>query len=169
MTKKPLTLALVVLATSLSACGFTLRGSNHHHVITPTNPSTAVVLEDNQNNPLALALNKPLAKHLQLLGIKEHSESNNTIKISNVRLHRYDLVGTLTEVRLVLMADVSYTIDKATYRTPIQVEQSYQYNEASVITLDQQGEKTKTWLYERLAERIAEQYYARINYPKKNS
>ena len=40
----------------------------------------------------------------------------------------------------------------------MQVEQSYQYNEASVITLEQQGEESKGWLYDQLGERIAERY-----------
>ena len=139
--KKALALAFVVAtATSLSACGFALRGSDHTAaVIAPANLSTQLILEDNQ---FALGLKRPLVKRLQLLGVSEQATAANTIKVDNLRLRRYELVGTLTEVRLVMMADVSY-------------------NEASVVTVDQQGEKTKTWLYDHLAQRIAEQYYAK--------
>lgn len=158
--KKALALAFVVAAaTSLSACGFALRGSDRTAaVIAPTNLSTQLILEDNQ---FALGLKRPLVKRLQLLGVSEQATAANTVKVDNLRLRRYELVGTLTEVRLVMMADVSYTIGGQTHRAPVQVEQSYQYNEASVVTVDQQGEKTKTRLYDHLAQRIAEQYYAK--------
>ncbi|SPX84960.1 hypothetical protein [Moraxella ovis] len=158
--KKALALAFVVAtATSLSACGFALRGSDRTAaVIAPTNLSTQLILEDNQ---FALGLKRPLVKRLQLLGVSEQATAANIVKVDNLRLRRYELVGTLTEVRLVMMADVSYTISGQTHRAPVQVEQSYQYNEVSVVTIDQQGEKTKTWLYDHLAQRIAEQYYAK--------
>lgn len=157
--KKALSLTLLVMTISLSACGFTLRGGDRMTAVAPVRLGTQIVLDDNQNQ-LAFALKQPLVKHLQLLGILEQANSQNAIKVNNLRLRRYELVGTLTEVRLVLMADVSYYLDNTIQHAPIQVEQSYQYNEASVTTLDQQGDKTKTWLYDHLAQRIAEQYYA---------
>lgn len=159
--KKTLALAFIMAtATSLSACGFALRGTQNHAIVNPLYLSTAIVLEDNQ---IALALKKPLVQQLQLLGVSYQSNAQNSIKVDNLRFRRYELVGTLTEVRLMLLADVSYTIGGTTHRIPMQVEQSYQYNEASVITLDQQGEKTKAWLYEHLAQRIADQYHAKSN------
>ncbi|MFA9485542.1 hypothetical protein LU276_03120 [Moraxella haemolytica] len=157
--KKTLAPVLVMaIATSLSACGFALRGTQNSVSASPLYATTSIILADNQE---ALALKQPLSKQLQLLGITNQADATNTIKVDNLRFRRYELVGTLTEVRLVLMADVSYTINNQTHKHPIQVEQSYQYNEASIITLDQQGEKTKQWLYEHLAQRIAEQYYAK--------
>ena len=91
------------------------------------------------------------------------------IDISNVRFKRYELVGVLTEIRLVLSADVSYqTIENGkpvTLTNPIQVERSYQYNEASVSTDDQQGDQVRDWLYDSLARRITDQYVA-ISLPK---
>lgn len=157
--KQALALALVMAtATSLSACGFALRGTQNSVSASPMHATTSIKLADNQE---ALALKQPLTKQLQLLGITSQDTAANSIKVDNLRFRRYELVGTLTEVRLVLMADVSYVIGNQTHKHPIQVEQSYQYNEASVITLDQQGEKTKQWLYEHLAQRIAEQYYAK--------
>lgn len=128
--KNPRVIALlVVIATSLSACGFTLRGGDRMATISPAHLSTQLVLDDGQ---FALALKQPLIKHLQLLGVSEQSSAVNIIKVDHLRLHRYELAGTLTEVRLVLMADVSYTIGGQSHRTPIQVEQSYQYNKAGV-------------------------------------
>ena len=52
-----------------------------------------------------------------------------------------------------------------TLTNPIQVERSYQYNEASVSTDDQQGDQIRDWLYDSLARRITDQYVA-IALPK---
>lgn len=157
--KKALTLAFIMAtATSLSACGFALRGTAPDAQISAAHAHTAIILADDQ---ALLTLKQPLIKHLQALAITHQADSANHIKIEQLNLRRYELVGTLTEVRLVLSANVSYTLGGKTVRSPVQVEQSYQYNEASVSTLDQQGEKTKVWLYDHLAERIAEQYYAK--------
>lgn len=52
-----------------------------------------------------------------------------------------------------------------TLTNPIQVERSYQYNEASVSTDDQQGDQIRDWLYDSLARRITDQYVA-ISLPK---
>ena len=78
--------------------------------------------------------------------------------MDNLHFRRYELVGTLTEIRLVLSATVKIMVGDKITTTVMQVEQSYQYNEASVITLDQQGEESKGWLYDQLGERIAERY-----------
>ncbi|WP_323841824.1 MULTISPECIES: hypothetical protein [unclassified Moraxella] len=156
--KKALTLAVIMVTmTNLGGCGFTLRNT----ATTQPNPAyttTTIVLQDHQNY---LALKQPLIKHLQSLHITHQANADNSIKIDNLQFRRYKLVGTLTEVRVVLSADVSHTLGRQTFHMPVQVEQSYQYNEASIITLDQQGEKIKTWLYDHLAQRIAEQYHAK--------
>jgi LPS-assembly lipoprotein len=105
-----------------------------------------------------------------------NSKANNTdaektalIKVDNLRFRRYELVGVLTEIRLVLSADVTYDTyqngQPVTLTNPIQVERSYQYNEASVSTDDQQGDQIRDWLYDSLARRITDQYVA-ISLPK---
>lgn len=163
--KKALTLAFIMaITTSLSACGFALRGTQQDATI--LNPNHATVAINLPNDQAALALKQTLIKQLQQLGISNQITTNNAITINHLTLRRYELVGTLSEIRLVLMANVSYTIDGDTHTASVQAEQSYQYNEASVSTLDQQGEKTKIWLYDRLAQRIAEQYYAKIKASK---
>ncbi|MGO1781316.1 MAG: hypothetical protein ACTHZO_03010, partial [Moraxellaceae bacterium] len=77
--------------------------------------------------------------------------------------------GVLTEIRLVLSADVSYQTmeddEPVTLSNTIRVERSYQYNEASVSTDDQQGDQTRDWLYNSLARRITDQYVA-LSLPK---
>ena len=97
------------------------------------------------------------------------SEQIAIINIDNVRFKRYELVGVLTEIRLVLSADVTYqtyqNAQPVTLTNPIQVERSYQYNEASVSTDDQQGSQIRDWLYDSLARRITDQYVA-ISLPK---
>ncbi|MFL1732486.1 LPS-assembly lipoprotein LptE [Moraxella oculi] len=161
--KKILMLAsIMVMTTGLGACGFALRGSTQPTQLSPAHANVTIKLPDDRT---ALGLKQPLIKQLQSLAIIHQADSTNSIRIDRVQLRRYQLVGTLTEVRLVLSATVSYTIGDDISSIPMQVEQSYQYNEASVATVDQQGEKTKTWLYDHLAQRIAEQYYAKAKSP----
>lgn len=179
-------MTVVGAATSLTGCGFHLRGYD-----TPLRfelAKTAVIIEDNRTSfPLKL----PLTRRLEALGVEvvdsmaliENTSSNTakntasnsdaeqiaTITVNNVRFKRYELVGVLTEIRLVLSADITYeTVQNGqpvTLTNPIQVERSYQYNEASVSTDDQQGSQIRDWLYDSLARRIADQYVA-IGLPK---
>lgn len=167
-------------AAALSGCGFQLRGYDSAMLLDVE--KTAVILEDNRTSfPLKL----PLTQRLKTLGVdvlgnmsseevarnnqQTGAESIAVIDISNVRFKRYELVGVLTEIRLVLSADVSYqTLENGkpvTLSNPIQVERSYQYNEASVSTDDLQGDQTRDWLYDTLARRITDQYVA-ISLPK---
>lgn len=148
---------IACLCLVLSGCGFALRGVDTDIHLAPHHQSVHITTDTSQN---ALALKSSLNKHLQMLGISEtakHSQPN--ITISNPHFRRYELAGTLTEVRLVLMADVQYHFKERSYTYPIQAERSYQYNEASVST-DNQSDTVKTWLYDTLGERIAEQYQA---------
>ncbi len=172
--------AVVGAAAALSGCGFQLRGYDSAMLLDVE--KTAVIIEDNRTSfPLKL----PLTRRLKTLGVdvidnmsseevvrnnqQAGAESIAAIDIRNVRFKRYELVGVLTEIRLVLSADVSYqTMENGkpvTLSNPIQVERSYQYNEASVSTDDQQGEQTRDWLYDTLARRITDQYVA-ISLPK---
>ena len=166
--------------TVLSGCGFQLRGYETPMLLDVA--KTAVIIEDDRTSfPLKL----PLTQRLKTLGAEvmsnmtlddvarnnrqAHAEPIAVIDISNVRFKRYELVGVLTEIRLVLSADVSYqTFENGKpviLKNAIQVDRSYQYNEASVSTDDQQGDQIRDWLYERLARRITDQYIA-ISLPK---
>lgn len=147
--------ALAVI--SLTGCGFALRGTDNAVQLAPAYQMVALTTDD---TPDAVALKQPLIRHLQMRGVSTAHDTNTQIDIKNVRFRRYELVGTLTEVRLVLMADAHYHINGQVYTYPLQVEQSYQHNEASVVITDAKGDTAKTWLYDNLAERIAEQYRA---------
>ena len=173
-------LAIVGATAILSGCGFQLRGYDAPMLFDVA--KTAVIIEDNRT---AFPLKLPLTKRLEALGVDVITNmtltdvaSNNqnvgaetiaAITVNNVRFKRYELVGVLTEIRLVISADVSYqSIDNGkpiTLSNPIQVERSYQYNEASVSTDDQQGDQIREWLYDSLARRITDQYVA-IALPK---
>ena len=168
----------------LTGCGFHLRGYDAPMQFDVA--KTAILIEDNR---ISFPLKLPLTRRLQALGVDvvdgismiesaANSSVNNTtaepiatINISNVRFRRYELVGVLTEIRLVLSADVTYTTvqngQPVTLTNPIQVERSYQYNEGSVNTDDQQGDQVRDWLYDSLARRITDQYVA-IGLPKVN-
>ena len=167
-------------AGSLSGCGFQLRGYDSPMLFDVA--KTAVIIEDNRTSfPLKL----PLTRRLEALGVdvidnmtltdvannnqNANTETISTIAVNNIRFKRYELVGVLTEIRLVISADVSYqSVENGkpvTLSNPIQVERSYQYNEASVSTDDQQGDQIRDWLYDSLARRITDQYVA-IALPK---
>lgn len=148
-------LILAVLSTlTLSGCGFALRGMSKDLQIAPAHQTVQLNLDDSQEN---LHLKQAITKHLKLMHLST-GLSTNQIRVDNLHFRRYELVGTLTEIRLVLSATVKIMVGDKTTTTVMQVEQSYQYNEASVITLDQQGEESKGWLYDQLGERIAERY-----------
>lgn len=175
--------AVVGATASLSGCGFQLRGYGAPMLFDVA--KTAVIIEDNRTSfPLKL----PLTKQLEALGVdvitnmtladvasnnqRAGAETIAAITVNNVRFKRYELVGVLTEIRLVISADVSYqSMDNGKpvkLTNPIQVERSYQYNEASVSTDDQQGDQIRDWLYDSLARRITDQYVA-IALPKVTS
>ena len=174
----------VVGATAgLSGCGFQLRGYDSPMLFDAA--KTAVIIEDNR---ISFPLKLPLTSRLETLGVDvidnmtvSDVAANNknisadpiaAINISNVRFKRYELVGVLTEIRLVLSANVTYQTTEngkpVTLTNPIQVERSYQYNEASVSTDDLQGDQIRDWLYDSLARRITDQYVA-ISLPKVTS
>ena len=172
-------ITVIATATSLTGCGFHLRG--YEAPLSFEVAKTAVVIEDNR---LSFPLKLPLIRRLETLGIEvvdgisliERNTINNSnaeqiafIKVDNLRFKRYELVGVLTEIRVVLSADVTYNTyqngQPVTLTNPIQVERSYQYNEASVSTDDQQGSQISDWLYSSLARRITDQYVA-IALPK---
>ena len=175
---------VAVLGTTsiLTGCGFHLRG--YSAPLKFDVAKAVVIVEDNR---ISFPLKLPLTRRLEALGIdvvdsmalieNVTNNSNNgvpaekiaSVTVNNVRFKRYELVGVLTEIRLVLSADVTYQTfqngQPVTLTNPIQVERSYQYNEASVSTDDQQGSQIRDWLYDSLARRITDQYVA-ISLPK---
>lgn len=176
-----LTAALVVTPFMLSSCGFHLRG--YDSPMTYVAQTTALSLND--NDPTSFRLKQPLTQRLNAVGVnvvdsigREINSSDkqytSSIRVENVKLKRYELVGVLTEVRLVLSADVFYetlnndqgqTSEPMTVRNQVQVERTYQFDEASVSTDDRQGKQIEEWLYRNLAQRITDQYVA-LNLPR---
>lgn len=150
-------------ALTLSACGYQLRGTQVHSSKLPVAHTQAQIISE--DNPLGHAVRQKLIDRLTLMGVDgDDGNASNKIQIKNLRYRRYELVGVLTEVRLLLMADVHYQImqngQMVDIVKPVQVEKSYQFNEADVATSDQQGEQNQRWLQDSLTERIAEQYYS---------
>lgn len=176
-----LTAALVATPLMLSSCGFHLRG--YDSPITYMAQTTSLSLDD--NDPTSFRLKQPLTERLNAVGVKvvdsigrqinsSDKQYTSSIRVENVKLKRYELVGVLTEVRLVLSADVFYetlnndqgqTNEPITVKNQVQVERTYQFDEASVSTDDKQGKQIEEWLYRNLAQRITDQYVA-LNLPR---
>ena len=166
-----------VLLTQLPACGFHLRG--YDAPMSQNIPTTELIFH---NSPEAYAVKNALKKQLHQLSIntqdrvinKNATNQSNTalpasIEVKNIRLQNYQLRGILTEIRMVLSAEVSYrAIENGQPRTltnTIQVQRSYQYDQGVVATDNPQAEQIKVWLYDNLAQRIADQYVA-LSLPK---
>lgn len=171
MLKKILTIGLCGVFSSglLTGCGFQLRGySNpvsqiqHHTQLNFGNSSTDI------------AVKNTLKQQLNQLGIPtSENQSNrihspNQIKVSNIQLQTYQLRGLLTEIRLVMTADVHYEVLQQgklqNIHNTIQVQRSYQYDQATLATDNPQAEQITLWLYDNLAERIVNQYMALITH-----
>lgn len=149
----------------ISGCGYQLRGgtstpiSSQKPITTPVRVSLDASVEP--------ALSQSLNHQLLLLGYTQLPSSQNPdIYIKNLQLRRYELVGVLTEVRLVAAADVSYRTASGIVHHQVQSTRSYQYNEAAVGTTDSESGNTKTILYNDLARRIGEQYDSLNQNPK---
>lgn len=170
-------LLTVMLTTTLTGCGFALRGYNTPAIVSsaPVNISMGSKLEDfevkkalkNQFTQLGITVNdkspvletKPTSTPIKPL-------ATPSIQVSNIQLQTYQLRGLLTEIRLVLSADVRYKVIQdgkpVEVTNNVQVQRSYQYDLASVNTDNPQAEQIKLWLYENLAQRISDQYMALI-------
>lgn len=165
--------------SQVSACGFHLRGYSSpmsQHI-----PTTRLVFG---NSPEDLAIKSALKRQFSQLSVSvkdneitttttavEISQANAnsatmqpSITVSNIRLQTYQLRGILTEIRMVMSADVSYVTPHngqlVTTKNNIQVQRSYQYDQATVATDNPQADQIKVWLYDNLAQRIADQYMA---------
>lgn len=171
-TLLPLLLSGIFL-TQLSACGFQLRG-----YVSPMSqqiPNTVLIFG---SSPEDYAVKNALKKQLTQLSIKTDNAlpTKNTpailpasIEVKNIRLQNYQLRGILTEIRMVLSADVTYHAlengQPVTLTNTIQVQRSYQYDQGVVATDNPQAEQIKLWLYDNLAQRVADQYMA-LSLPK---
>lgn len=176
-----LTAALVATPLTLSSCGFHLRG--YDSPMTYVAQTTSLSLND--NDPTSFRLKQPLTQRLNAVGVNvvdnigrqinsSDKQYTSSIRVENVKLKRYELVGVLTEVRLVLSADVFYETlnndqgqasEPMIVKNQVQVERTYQFDEASVSTDDKQGKQIEEWLYRNLAQRITDQYVA-LNLPR---
>ena len=165
----------------LSSCGFHLRG--YDSPMAYAVQSTALTIND--DDPVSFRLKLPLKQRLNAVGVNvvddigrqinsSEKQYTSSIRVENVQLRRYELVGVLTEVRLVLSADVFYetlnntegkTNEPMTVRNKVQVERTYQFDEASVSIEDKQGKQVQDWLYQNLAQRFAAKYVA-LNLPR---
>lgn len=134
---------------SLSACGFALRGTTADSKV--AHGSVTLTTSDQ-------ALTNALKKELALTGFVV-ADSQNHITISNTNLARYELVGVLTEIRLILTANVRYQIGENAHIHTLTATRSYQYNEAGVSTQDNEAAQVQAWLYDDLARQVSEQFY----------
>lgn len=136
--KRLLSIALIV-CIGLSGCGFALRSSLFEGQVSITS----------DDSEPAIALKTLLLKKLTPSAV-------NYISLKDVHFRRYELLGTSTEVRLLLIATVQYADQPQ--RHTLQVERSYQYNKATLSPNDEQENRIKTALYQSLAQRIADQH-----------
>lgn len=174
-------MGIILCLSGLTACGFQLRSADNTQLQILQKTPTQLVGSDDKTTFL---LKKATSQYLQRFSIPmvesapkfgyptPEAERNaepfikNRIEIANVRFKKYELVGVLTEIRLVLSADVRYQLWQnhnqgwQTITNPIQVERSYQYNEASVSVEDMQNQQIRTWLYDTMAQQISEQLIA---------
>lgn len=155
-----------VLTSQLTACGFALRGYQ-----APVAVSAAPVSFIMGNQQEDFAVKRALRNQFDQLNIPVSDVANAnpstrmpSIQVANIKIHNYQLRGILTEIRIVLSADVRYRVmENGTPKVVtnnIQVQRSYQYNQASVSTDNPQAEQIKLWLYDNLAQRITDQYMA---------
>ena len=179
MTHKFVWLALtgVLAATSLSGCGFQLRGYHNTERLKMVRslPATQLVFG---NAPEDVAVKNALKHQFALMtlptvdgptltnnsAVLVDTKGQPTIQVRNIQMQTYRLRGLLTEIRMVMSAEVTYQLQQngapKIIKNTIQVQRSYQYDQANVATDNPQAEQIKVWLYDNIAQRVAEQYLA---------
>lgn len=166
MEKFSYLLVIVLLIGQLSGCGFTLRGYhepianiNQHIGLKFGNELTDITLK----NILKEKFQQLTILQLTILNVSDSHENAN-IQVKNIELQKFQLVGILTEIRMVMSADVSFSVlqdGKVIQKNQrIQAQRSYQYDQASVNIDNPQAEQIQHWLYDNLAQQIADQYIA---------
>lgn len=172
-----LALTGVLAATSLSGCGFQLRGYHNTERLKMVRslPATQLVLG---NAPEDVAVKNALKHQFALMTLPTvdgptltnnsaalvDTKGQPTIQVRNIQMQTYRLRGLLTEIRMVMSAEVTYQFQQngapKIVKNTIQVQRSYQYDQANVATDNPQAEQIKVWLYDNIAQRVAEQYLA---------
>lgn len=165
-------LALASGVAPLHGCGFQLRG--YPSAVVQLAQSTELVFG---TKPDDIMVKNALKRQLDLLALGYTDSVNDTavshvpaasevprIQVDNIRLDTYQLRGILTEIRMVMSADVSYSVQQngvwQNKTQTLQVQRSYQYDQASVATDNPQADQMRAWLADNLAQRIADQYVA---------
>lgn len=168
--KSAICLALLTLlaSTALSGCGFALRGYDKEVL-----DNTLAVLEV-ENGTANRELIKQTTLKLLVLGAQVESDYNKlnklsrpntqsnvnqrvSIKVSQVQRRKIELVGTLSEVQLLLSAHVAIMDSTHELIRDISVQRTYQYDAATVNTENQQQDIIIQRMNEELAARIARQ------------
>lgn len=161
MKKFSYLLVIVLLIGQLSGCGFTLRG--YHEPIANINQHIGLKFGNELTDITLKNILKEKFQQLTILNVGDSHENAN-IQVKNIELQKFQLVGILTEIRMVMLADVSFSVlqdGQVIQKTQrIQAQRSYQYDQASVNIDNPQAEQIQHWLYDNLAQQIADQYIA---------
>lgn len=153
--KKVTALTLCLATLLMTGCGYKLRGTAE-----PLNHGTA----NSHAKGVALSVDNDvfyahLKKELALAGIRPSPTNTNKIHIEQQEFSRYELVGVLSEVRLVLTTKVRYELNDKPHHHTLTATRSYQYNEAGVSTQDKEEARVREWLYADMARQVSEQFY----------
>lgn len=160
---------ILILSLLLASCGFKLRGSEQPVFV---NPNITLNVSHSKKNRL---LKKKIMQQLTALGASvtdtkqvNHSPEqplsgqvlldNTQVRVANIKLRKHRLVGKLTEIQLLLTADVIISSStKTTRKRQLQTQRSYQYDQATVSTKDAEEARIISLMYEEMAAKISQQ------------
>lgn len=165
----------VLLCLLLTACGFQLRGSQINSI--QNQQSIQVVL--NVTNTNQAHLTKKIKQQLLVSGTKVTFKTNKAqpnipingqiqLGVNNIYLRKHQLVGKLSEIQLLLTADIQLKKTKTSQNKPsgwktrarrIEVQRSYQYNQESVSSNKQQERHIIDIMQQEMAEKITQQVF----------
>lgn len=154
-------LLIGIIAAMMMGCGYKLRGSTNNTNL-PSSHYDKIQLSVTDTKADVL-----IREQLQLMGYHVTTKTGTqadtpnatpAIDINNLSIQRYELLGILTEIRLILIADVSYQIGLKNHHYTLQATRSYQYNKAGISASDTEYEQIKHWLYQDIARQIGEQH-----------
>lgn len=150
LTRLKASVLVLLGAVTLSGCGYELRGMHQNTATVPL----SVSLTGGERT-----LKDALGRELAMAGfVMTPSDGEPSIEIKAVELRRYELVGVLTEIRLLLTASVTYQTPQGKQTHRVEAARSYQYNEAGLSSLDSESDQIRLELNQTLARRISEQY-----------
>lgn len=159
---------ILILSLLLASCGFKLRGSEQPVFV---NPNITLNVSHSKQNRL---LKKKIMQQLTVLGasvtdIKQDNSpqphvsgqafaGSTQVKVTHIKLRKHRLVGRLTEIQLLLTADVIISSStKTTRQRQLQIQRSYQYDQATVSTKDAEEARIVSLMYEEMASKISQQ------------